>query len=414
MLCRPLFVPLPFVHIVGGALVELTKAHNWEQIGTMTPARATEIMADMLLGWYEEDCGMNCDELKACLYGTGSQFRVDPTTGNLERSDDGGATWQTDTSHDPRFISPVLAMDTADCNTAVLIVGQVQQIVDQLKDVIAVAGGIAGLVGVLTSTIAAILSAGAALPLVVALGGATLGFSTAAIDAALTADVWERLMCNIQCVTLGATQITASMWEAIKARIVEDETGVAETILWNVVNFMGPAGIQNAVAMGVEGAFLPADCEDCNCAGEWCYEWDFTASNGGWTIATDVNGARATYVAGQGYKTRLSGPGPNRVNNVFLNVSLGTSRITGVEVDYSVANFLPKTENYIVPGWPGNNAPIPQDGTGTAARYDLDLGAADLSQIYWDFLSGNTVMEITISRFRLIGDGGNPFGEDNC
>lgn len=59
LICRPLFIPddLTLISSVGGALSELTKPYNWEQVGTMTPETASEIMTEMLKAWHEEACG---------------------------------------------------------------------------------------------------------------------------------------------------------------------------------------------------------------------------------------------------------------------------------------------------------------------------------------------------------------------
>lgn len=92
-LCRPLFVPLPFIHIVGGALSELTRLWNWEQVGSMTPETATEIMSAMLKQWYEEDCVTCCP------------LRINPQTGGLQFSEDDGETWQ-DVDYGPNVPGP--------------------------------------------------------------------------------------------------------------------------------------------------------------------------------------------------------------------------------------------------------------------------------------------------------------------
>lgn len=58
-ICRPLFLPAneEVQAIVGGALAELTKRWNYEQVGMVTPEEMTEFMTVMLSRWYEEACG---------------------------------------------------------------------------------------------------------------------------------------------------------------------------------------------------------------------------------------------------------------------------------------------------------------------------------------------------------------------
>jgi len=57
-ICRPLFIPgnESVLAIVGGALSELTKLWNYEQVGEITPAEISELMTSMLARWYSEEC----------------------------------------------------------------------------------------------------------------------------------------------------------------------------------------------------------------------------------------------------------------------------------------------------------------------------------------------------------------------
>lgn len=41
---------------LGGALSELTKPYNWEQVGSMTPEEAAELFTSILLGYYNSSC----------------------------------------------------------------------------------------------------------------------------------------------------------------------------------------------------------------------------------------------------------------------------------------------------------------------------------------------------------------------
>lgn len=51
--CRLTRVPysLGFLMVVGGALAELTKPHNWEKFGTMTPDESAEAATNLLYEW---------------------------------------------------------------------------------------------------------------------------------------------------------------------------------------------------------------------------------------------------------------------------------------------------------------------------------------------------------------------------
>ena len=71
-ICRPLSVPLPLLHYVGGALSELTIAANWESFGTMTPQEAAEAFTEILASW-QGDCG----ESGTCEFPADPEFDID-------------------------------------------------------------------------------------------------------------------------------------------------------------------------------------------------------------------------------------------------------------------------------------------------------------------------------------------------
>lgn len=48
---------MAFQAIVGGALAELTRHTNYEQVGTLTPEETAEYMAAMMQGYYDDACG---------------------------------------------------------------------------------------------------------------------------------------------------------------------------------------------------------------------------------------------------------------------------------------------------------------------------------------------------------------------
>jgi hypothetical protein len=77
---RPLFIPLPFLPMVAGALAELTDTWNWEQKGTINPNDAAQEMAVMLHNWV--DAGV----------GAMSLFRFTEEC-SFEFSNDNGVTW---------------------------------------------------------------------------------------------------------------------------------------------------------------------------------------------------------------------------------------------------------------------------------------------------------------------------------
>lgn len=57
IISRPLFIPLPLLPMVAGAIAELTRPENWQKFGSMSPERATELMSEMLYQWVDAGIG---------------------------------------------------------------------------------------------------------------------------------------------------------------------------------------------------------------------------------------------------------------------------------------------------------------------------------------------------------------------
>lgn len=57
--CRQFVIPADenVLAAIGGALSELTKPYNWQQVGNMTPEEAAEFFSALLLAYYESECG---------------------------------------------------------------------------------------------------------------------------------------------------------------------------------------------------------------------------------------------------------------------------------------------------------------------------------------------------------------------
>lgn len=143
-----------------------------------------------------------------------------------------------------------------------------------------------------------------------------------------------------------------------------------------------------------------AGAQDCPCNTEWCYEWDFTVSNGLWT----AGGVDATYVAGQGWKSG--------VNQGLIQIkrTMSLSQIKSVRVIMSVAAAA---------GGPGLRAPMPNMNSTTGATdhtFTLSYSGVELNVAFDSNFSGGTnpVYNGYIRKVVVRGTGANPFGADNC
>lgn len=222
-----------------------------------------------------EACVCCCDPTP-----TNRKTRYHPDTGKLQYSDDDGLTWtDAPTSDDPRFSSPVMPPppdlaaegDDRKCQMAHNATTFYKSLVD---DQIAAANAGANLLSLLTaliSVIGFILSGGTAPILLMVAVQAIASLGGAAVSAAMTAQVYEDLKCILFCHIPDDGIITEAVWQAVKADINQQFTGVAQTIMWHHFNGVGPVGLQNMCYLSAGTA---ADCSACVCGCE--REFDFT------------------------------------------------------------------------------------------------------------------------------------------
>lgn len=145
-----------------------------------------------------------------------------------------------------------------------------------------------------------------------------------------------------------------------------------------------------------------AGASDCPCDIGWCYEFDFTLSDGGWVQAAAGN---AQYVSGQGWKTSTA------VGIIFIKKAMtpGTA-ITSIRVVASATAAAGGVG--IRSPMPFQNAPagdsdfiftVSYVGSEITAAFDSNFGGGN-----------NPAYTGAITKVVVKGTGTNPFGSDNC
>lgn len=420
--CRPLFIPnsSDWLAIVSGAITELVKTWNWEQFGAVTVEEAVAAMQDMVDQYYAGGSCMSCAEIIACIYPEGMLTQYDEF-GNLEESADGGATWTPALYRDPRFIGERVTLSTGiDCDDAKAMVGYIESAIGSLKDQLDVSAAIGGLVVVILGALAAVLSGGAATALGIAFAGAVASSSSALITAALTAEVMQRLLCNLYMNLNGKTTISTADYDAIRAQLAVDETGLAYTVLWHSITNMGARGLQNSIPLGYTSSVEAYDCEDCDA---WCYTFDFEADDNGW-VALTLTAPSATYgtwVAG-GWVTTDATSGSNKRRALNIERTFASAVITDVEVNYTFVEGAIPTQaptkfvvalggtNIIQVVHPASVPASPFIWSGSATVTSIRVSLTPSQRADGGALSGSA----SVTQVTLRGTGANPFGSDNC
>lgn len=245
------------------------------------------------------------------------------------------------------------------------------------------------------------------------------GFMTTIVAFEFSSDDQKTFLCDLLCAMTidGAGVASVNFTQVVDA--VDGRWGLTEINQWTLISYLlqiiGSQGLNASLA--VQSA-TTADCTDCPC--NWCYDFDFTASEQGFTLVNVGSGnTRGHYVSGQGWAGEPNLPCNVHWNNaVFIERDFGTtSHITQLRIYYTAT-------------------------AGTDNKIDLTIngsaqpeGEYEPTDTYEDFWTGNSSMghisvqmypstnivcaetppgSIVMTHLRVWGEGDNPFGEDNC
>jgi hypothetical protein len=360
----------------------------------------TEIDTDTLLNWQG---GLVRALMTGCCDDEVVLHRI-TDDGQMQISTDGGATWTQDPA-DPRVTGtqlPNTIIGTGDdkkCNAATNAVENIKDAQAAWASSISEATTIIGLALEFGAALIVLLftvgtTAEILIPLMIGAASALFGVLETDYNALFTSDVWDTLTCLIFCRIGDDGQFTTSTYNDLQADI--DGQGWDDRIVQTFQTCLtgwGLVGLNNAC---IAGTAATADCADCDC-GEWCYEFDFTTSDGGWTAST-----YGSWSPG-GWEGTTAGTGVA----VAADKTTATTTITHAEMDVTAdvecnvaitldGVFTLNTENVVT-------GTYSWDGTASGTLFELNpsSGVAQGAQV-------------TMTRVLFRGTGVNPFGTDNC
>ena len=155
----------------------------------------------------------------------------------------------------------------------------------------------------------------------------------------------------------------------------------------------------NAITLVSVGPFeLRLNVGEC----VWCYDFNFTTNDGGWSNVTP-NG-RGTYLTGQGWRGTGGGQPTERI---VIEKTFSTLRITEIEATiYNDATTSNHNELWF-------NGTIRASNNNTGSQILTWNGSENGSSVRLD-LEGNPNAVAYISRVIIRGAGDSPFGSTNC
>ncbi|MES2213174.1 MAG: hypothetical protein V4490_08585 [Pseudomonadota bacterium] len=265
-----------------GALYQLTIWNSWQQDGTTHGKELAAVWWRYFLSWNRTMNDLECEDgMGNCCTEPAIIKRVNPTTGNVEQSTDGGSTWTPAAGgFQSVIVSPVPPVTSGvaatKCDAATNVSGQVQVWIDQVSNDFTTATtllefGLA-VIGAIAAAVLTVLTDGALIA-VAAQAMAVLGASLAAVwgvgktvfDDYWTTDIKDKILCAAYCNigedgSFSPAQFTA-FWNKLNATLPPSP---AKMLFMGFLSNVGVAGLN---AMAASGMAADADCGDCDCEG---------------------------------------------------------------------------------------------------------------------------------------------------
>jgi hypothetical protein len=331
------------VAVLAGVIEPLGWATRWQSdTQPIDPSWVEEFRNDI-----QRRLAMSC-----CGDETPIQYRWNED-GELEKSSDGGETWEAAPQDDPRnnstIFPPIPGADGSDkmCNAATGAAQLVkEQVGDQLTDDMArytLQQLIEDWVGTMVQT-SNIFEA-----LIRVATNQIFALVIAVVRPALTDPVYHQLACILNCHIATDASFSDAGWEAVRSDILNQITGVAGIFLEHLVYMLGRVGLTN-LARNAPAA--SGDCSDCECVGNWCLNYDFTTSDYG------ISWLYGTYTPGVGIVATAAGTGVSIVGSITWGVNTQITfagmttaeppnRINAVIADNAFTEILLTQENVV-------------------------------------------------------------------
>lgn len=285
--------------VVSGLLFELTYWFNWERTGDTSGAQCAAV-------WKEVYNSIDWSNMSCCCDEPARIYRVNPTTGNVQQSTDGGTSW-SDAAGGLRnvIVQPVPPVTSGvaatKCDAATNVSGQVQVWIDQVSNDFTTAVSLlefsvavleAILIAVVTILSAGTLTAVEALvlPTIAAALYAAWGAGKAVFDAYWTTDIKDQILCAAYCNIGDDGSFSESQFSAFWNKVNADLPASPAKMLF--MGFLSSVGAPGLNAMAATGASADADCSDCLCVPCSPDNWEWpvgSVAEGGDVVRTDTS-----------------------------------------------------------------------------------------------------------------------------
>jgi len=259
--------------VISGVLFELSYWFNWERTGDTSGAQCAAV-------WKEVYNSIDWGDMSCCCENPALTYRINPETGQLEQSSNGGVTWTPAAGGlQSVIVQPVPPVTSGvaatKCDAATNVAGQVQVWIDQVSTDFETAVTLLEFAtAVLTAILAAvltILSAGTltavealVLPTIAAALTAAWGAGKVVFDAYWTTENKDKILCAAFC-NIGDDGSfndaqSSAFWNECNSELPPSP---AKMLFMAFLSSVGKPGLN---AMAASGMAADSDCADCACS----------------------------------------------------------------------------------------------------------------------------------------------------
>lgn len=235
--------------------------------------------------WSDDDTPIDRDEITAfrddiirrlmmsCCSDEHTRFRY-LEDGTLQKSEDDGETWEDAPNDDPRnnsTIYPPIEGDDGNDKKCTAAEGMIALIEEQIGNNLTDEMTRYTLQQLITDWVNIFIQTSNIFTALITIAtNQIFALSIAIVRPALTEEVYEQLKCIFYCHMGDDASFNNEQWEAVRAQILSDITGVAGLFLEHLVYLLGSVGLTNlARSMGaIEGDCSACDCGD-GCSNDW-------------------------------------------------------------------------------------------------------------------------------------------------
>lgn len=347
--------------------------------------------------------------MSGCCNDTQILHRV-TSTGGMEISTDGGATWIPDPA-DPRVTGTQLPNtipgegNDKKCNAATNALGNIQDAQAAFGASLSTATTIIGLaLAFAGEIILLLLSAGTTaeilVPLLISTATALFGIAESTYNAEFTTELWDTVTCDLYCTVGDDGQWTTGQLNDLLALLDTDLTGNVALTLHSIISGWGTVGLNNAA---ISGGSSEADCSDCGC-NTWCKTFDFTTGELGWSSFAQCTTLSSQSSAGWTGQCNSCGYFDTSIEITF------TGKVTGISFDsYLDAGSLTPDIAIV-----RNSTPL-LTGSGSVGVSTHHIEGLWTGSNHIQVFANSQCETFTrILSVTLRGIGANPFGDSNC